>query len=187
MDTLFSCYLVKSGQAQHICSRSLLHCPSQHLAYPTDLLLFNQWIVCDCDRMDCSMPDFPVVHWVFSDLCLLNRWCHPIVSFAVVPFSSCPRSFPTSGSFPMSWLFASGGQRIGASASVSVLPMNIQGWYSLGLTYNTYYVLNSVLNALHIWIQLILTTSPYFIFVLQIRKPRHREVKQLNKGHTAGQ
>ena len=134
MDTLFSCYLVKSGQAQHICSRSLLHCPSQHLAYPTDLLLFNQWIVCDCDRMDCSMPDFPVVHWVFSDLCLLNRWCHPIVSFAVVPFSSCPRSFPTSGSFPMSWLFASGGQRIGASASVSVLPMDVQGWFPLGLT-----------------------------------------------------
>ena len=109
------------------------------------------------------------------------------ISSSAALFSFCLQSFPESGSFPVSQLFASGGQSIGASASVSVLPMNIQGWYSLGLTYNTYYVLNSVLNALHIWIQLILTTSPYFILVLQIRKPRHREVKQLTKGHTAGQ
>ena len=51
----------------------------------------------------------------------------------ILSFSSCPQSFPTSGSFPMSWLFASGGQGIGASASASVLPMNIQGWFPLGL------------------------------------------------------
>ena len=61
-------------------------------------------------------------------------WCHPVISSFVVPFSSCPQSFPASGSFQMSQLFASGGQSIGASASASVLPMNIQGWFPLGWT-----------------------------------------------------
>ena len=56
------------------------------------------------------------------------------ISFSVIPFFSCPQSFPASGSFPMSWLFISGGQSIGASPSASLLPMNIQGWLSLGLT-----------------------------------------------------
>ena len=64
----------------------------------------------------------------------LSRWCYPTISSSVARFSSCPQSFPASGSFPMSWLFASGGQRIGPLASVSVLPMNIQGWFPLGLT-----------------------------------------------------
>ena len=67
-----------------------------------------------------------------SNSCPLSWGCHPTISSSVVPFSSCPQSFPASGSFPTSWLFASGGQRIGASASV--LPMNIQGWFPLGLT-----------------------------------------------------
>ena len=62
----------------------------------------------------------------------LSRWCHPTISPSVVPFSSCLQSFLASGSFPMSWLFSSGGQSIGASASV--LRMNIQGWFSWGLT-----------------------------------------------------
>ena len=66
--------------------------------------------------------------------CPLNRWCHPTISPSVIPFSSCLRSFPASGSFSMSWLFASGGQSIGASSSASALPMNIQGWFPLGLT-----------------------------------------------------
>ena len=64
----------------------------------------------------------------------LSRWCHPTISSSVVPFSSCPQSFPASGSFPMSQLFASGGQSIGVSTSASVPPMNIQGWFLLGLT-----------------------------------------------------
>ena len=64
----------------------------------------------------------------------LSQWCHPTISSSVVPFSSCLQSFPASGSFPMSWLFTSGGQSIGASASASVLPMNIQGWFPLRLT-----------------------------------------------------
>ena len=71
---------------------------------------------------------------VCSDSYPLSRWCHPTISSSVIPFSSCPQSFPASGSFPMSWLFASGGQSVGASALVSVLPMNIQGWFPLGLT-----------------------------------------------------
>ena len=64
----------------------------------------------------------------------LSRWCHPTISSSVVPFSSCLQSFPASGSFPMNLLFAAGGQSIGASASASVLPKNIQGWFPLGLT-----------------------------------------------------
>ena len=64
----------------------------------------------------------------------LSQWCHPTVSSSVVPFSSCLQSFPASGSFQMSQLFASDGQSIGVSASASVLPMNIQGWFPLGWT-----------------------------------------------------
>ena len=66
--------------------------------------------------------------------CPLSRWCHPTVSSSVVPFFSCPQFFPASGSFPMSQLFASGGQSIGASASASVLPMHTQDWSPLGWT-----------------------------------------------------
>ena len=63
-----------------------------------------------------------------------SRWCHTTISSSVVPFSSCPQSFPASGSFQMSQLFASGGQTIGVSASTSVLPMNTQDWSLLGWT-----------------------------------------------------
>ena len=62
-----------------------------------------------------------------------SRWCHPTISSSVVPFS-CPQSFPASGSFPMSQLFASSGHSVGVSASASVLPMNIQDWFLLGWT-----------------------------------------------------
>ena len=71
---------------------------------------------------------------VCSDSCPLSQWCHSTISSSVSFFSSCPQSFPASGSFAMNWRLASGGQNIGASASVSVLPMNIQGWFPLGLT-----------------------------------------------------
>ena len=63
-----------------------------------------------------------------------SRWCHPPISSSVVPFSSCPQSFPASGSFLMVLLFPSGGQSTGVSVSASVLPMNIQGWFPLELT-----------------------------------------------------
>ena len=64
----------------------------------------------------------------------LSQWCHPTISSSVVPFSSCPQSFPATRSFQMSQLFAQGGQSIGASASASVLPMNTQDWFPLGWT-----------------------------------------------------
>ena len=63
-----------------------------------------------------------------------SQWCHPAISFSVVPFFSCPHSLPASGSFPMSQLFARGGQSTGLSASASVLPMNTQNWFPLGWT-----------------------------------------------------
>ena len=71
---------------------------------------------------------------VYLNSCSLSRWCHPTISSSVVPFSSCPQSFPASGAFQMSQLFTSGGQSIGVSASASVLPMNIQDWFPLGWT-----------------------------------------------------
>ena len=64
----------------------------------------------------------------------LSRWCHATISSSVIPFSSCPPSFPASGSFQMSQLFASDSQSIGVSASASILPMNIQDWFPLGWT-----------------------------------------------------
>ena len=63
-----------------------------------------------------------------------SRWCHPAISSSVIPFSSCPQSFPASGSFQINQLFTSGGQSIGVSASTSVLPMNIQDWSPLEWT-----------------------------------------------------
>ena len=83
----------------------------------------------DCStRLPCPSPSPRVC----SNSCLLSWWCHPTISPSVAPFSSCPQSFPVPGPFPMSWLFTSGGQSVGASASV--LPMNIQSWFPLGLT-----------------------------------------------------
>ena len=78
----------------------------------------------------CPLPT-PAVN---SNSCPLSQWCHPTISSSVVPFSSCLQSFPASGSFQMSQFFISGGQKIRTSASVSVLPMNIQEWFPLGLT-----------------------------------------------------
>ena len=71
---------------------------------------------------------------VYSKLCPLSRWCQPAISSSVIPFSSCPQSLPESESFPMSQLFASGGQSTGVSASASVLPMNTQDWSPLEWT-----------------------------------------------------
>ena len=82
-------------------------------------------------RPSCSSP----TPWVYPNSCPLSRWCHPTISSSVVPFSSCPQSFPASGSLQVSQLFASGGQSIGVSASTSVLPMNtLKDWSPLGWT-----------------------------------------------------
>ena len=90
-----------------------------------------------CDPMDCSTPKFPCLSLfpaVCSNSCPLSWWCHPIISSSVVPFSSCPQSFPASGSFQTSQLFTSVGQSIGVSASTSVLPVNTQDWSPLEWT-----------------------------------------------------
>ena len=77
---------------------------------------------------------FRIVFVSHPNSCLLSRWCHSTISSSVIPFSSCPQSFPASGSFKMSQLFAWGGLSIGVSASTSVLPMNTQDWSPLGWT-----------------------------------------------------
>ena len=92
---------------------------------------------CLSNTMDCSMPGFPVHHQLpqlCSNSCPSRQWCHPTISSSVVPFSSCLQSFPASESFPMSQFFPSGGPSIGASALASLLSMNSQGWFPLGLT-----------------------------------------------------
>ena len=102
------------------------------------LLLFCHWVMSNSlwfhglqhNRLLC--PSLSPV--VCSNSCPLRQWWHPTISFSVAPFSSCLQSYPVSGSFPMSWLFTSGGQSIGASASASVLPMYIQGSFPLELT-----------------------------------------------------
>ena len=81
-------------------------------------------------RSPCPSP----IPGVYSNSRPLSRWCHPTISSPVLPFSFRLQSFPASGSFPVSQFFASGGQSIGASASASVLPMNIQNWFPLGWT-----------------------------------------------------
>ena len=107
-------------------------------------LSFRFWICCYCSVVSNSLWPHGLQHarlpcpslspGVCSDSCPLSQWWHSIISSSVAPFSSSLQSFPASGSFPMSQFFASGGQSIGASASASVLPKNIQGWFLLGLT-----------------------------------------------------
>ena len=89
-----------------------------------------------CEPMNCSMPGLPVHHQpgAQANLRPSSRWCHPAILTSVAPFSSYPQALPASGSFPMSQLFAWGGQNIGVSASTSVLPMNTQDWSPLGWT-----------------------------------------------------
>ena len=81
-------------------------------------------------RLPCPSPN----PRVYSNSCPSSRWCHPTISSSAIPFSSHLRSFPASGSFPMSQFFTSGGQRIGVSALASVLPVNIHDWFPLGWT-----------------------------------------------------
>ena len=89
-----------------------------------------------CNPMDWSTPGFPVHHQLLdlAQTCPSSRWHHATISYSFVPFSSCLQSFPASGSFPRSQFFTSGDETIEASASASVLPMNIQDWFPLGLT-----------------------------------------------------
>ena len=98
---------------------------------------FSRWVVSDSlqphglqyARVPCPSP----TPGVYSGSCPSSRWCHPTISSSLIPFSSCLQSSPASGSFSMSQFFT-GGQSIGASASASVLPVNIQCWFPFGLT-----------------------------------------------------
>ena len=91
-----------------------------------------------CGPVDCSMPGLPASPYCskFSQVDVLHRWCHPAVSSSVALFSFCPQSSRASGTFPVSQLLASGDQTTGASASASVLPTSIQGWFPLRLVWS---------------------------------------------------
>ena len=101
------------------------------------VLLFSHSVVSDFLRLhgpqQARFPCPSLSPRVCSNSCPLSRWCHPTILSSITPFSTCLQSFPASRPFLMSWLFLSGGQSAGASASALVLSVNIQGWFSLGL------------------------------------------------------
>ena len=111
------------------------------LAYITSSVHFSRSVVSGSllphglqyARPPCPSNGLPTPR-VYSNSCPLSQWCHPTTSSSVGPFSSRLQSFPASGSFQMSQFFTSGGQSIGVSALASILPMNIQDWFPLGLT-----------------------------------------------------
>ena len=115
-----------------ICFKKLKKC------YDALLLLLNHSVVSNSLRphglQHARLPGPSLSPRICSNSCPFSQWCHPTILSFVIPVSSFPQSFPASESFPVSQLFASGGQSIGVSASASVLPMNIQGWFPLGLT-----------------------------------------------------
>ena len=123
------CVIMMCAQGIHAVTLKGCHCAG------------TQWLVQLlsrlCDPMDCNLPGFPILHYLphFAQTHVpLSQWCHPTISSSVTQFSFCLLFFPAPGSFLMSWLFASGNKSVGALASASVLPVNIQGWFSLGLT-----------------------------------------------------
>ena len=96
-------------------------------------LLSPVWLFVTPWTAACQVSCPSLIPGACSNSCPLSWWCHPTISSSVTSFSSYPQSFPASGSFPMSQLFASDGQSVGASASTSILPINIQSWFPLGL------------------------------------------------------
>ena len=110
-------------------------------------------------RLPCSSP----TPRACSNSCPSSQWCHPTILSSVIPFSSCLQSFPASGSFPMSQFFTNCGQSIEASASASVLPKNIQGWFPSGLTDLSSLLsklLSRVFSTTIVWKHLFFTTQP---------------------------
>ena len=105
--------------------------PVKDLLFSYSVLSGSLW---PCELQHARLPCLSLSPSVCTNSCPLSRWCHPTISSSVSLFSSCPKSLPASGSFPMSQLFAWGGQSVGASASASVLPMNIQDRFPLGWT-----------------------------------------------------
>ena len=107
---------------------------SRRVAWCCCLVAQSRWLFVTLWTAAHQASLFITIPRICSNSCPLSQWCHPSISSSVVPFSSCFQSFPASGSFPMSWLLASCGQSIGASASTSVPLMNIQNWFPLRLT-----------------------------------------------------
>ena len=131
-------FLFLSLSLRNTLSLKLNSLKSEHSLFPFSSVQFSHSVMSDSlqphelqhARASCPSPT-PGDH---PNPCPSSQWCHPAISSSVVPFSSCPQSFPASGSFPMSQLFASGGQSIGVSALALVLPMNTQDWSPLGWT-----------------------------------------------------
>ena len=120
---------------------------------------------------------------VCSNSCPLSQWCHPTISSSVAPFSSCLQSFLASESLSMSQLFTSGGQSIGASASASVLPMNIQGWFPLVLTGLISLLskrLSRIFSSTTIWRQQLFSTQPFYGPTLTSVVPRLKDQTHTN-------
>ena len=120
------------------------------------------------DLQDARLPCPSLSLGVCSNSYPLSQWHHPTISSSVAPFC-CPQSFPASGSFPVSQLFTSSGQNIGASASVSVVPVNIQGWFPLGWTGWISLQskrLSSIFSNTTIWKHLIFWLSAFFMVQL---------------------
>ena len=116
------------------------------------------------------------------DSCPLSQWCHPTILSSVAPFSSCLQSFPTSGYFPMSRLFASGDQSIGASASV--LPMNIQGCISFRMDWFDLLAVQGTLKSLlqhHSLKTLVLQRSAFRWYIEKVNLPRHTAVGHIRE------
>jgi len=127
-EQVFKQQLKSAAETTHLPTVS--HGSGTTLRFSTQFSSVAQLCPTLCDPLDCSMPGFPVHHQLpelsQTQVHRVNPLVHPPISSSVVPFSSCLQSFPASGCFPVSQFFASGGQRIGVSASASVLPANIQ-------------------------------------------------------------
>ena len=120
-------------------------------------------------RLPCLSPS----PGVCSNSCPSSQWCHPTISSSVIPFSTCLHSFPTSGSFPMSWPYTSGGQSIRASASALVLPMNIQDWFPLGLSGLIFLLskwISRVFSSTTVQRHQVSNVQPFF-FIVQLSHP----------------
>jgi len=128
------CYQTKSNLSsfiQSLVQQTFTECPLSSVQFGCSVVSDSLWPrESQHARPPCPSPT-PRVH---SDSRPSNQWCHPANSSSVIPFSSCPQSLPASESFPISQLFAWGGQSIGVSALASVLPMNTQDWFPLGWT-----------------------------------------------------
>ena len=142
-------------------------------------LLSHVWLFVTHGLQHARLPCTSLSPRVRCNSCPLSRWCHPSISSSVVPFSSCLQSFPAWGSFLMSQLFASWGQSIGASVSASVLLMNIQDWFPLGLigfislqSKELSRVFSKFYFAMHILAKVL---HKLLIFVIKLVRP-HREL-----------